>query len=152
MNSWSNLKIKNKIMTKTKTVPCCRNKMLPPFCLFLLFLCALQPAASTPTEPSLAPNGPGGPQPQIFLREPTDQTAIQGTHVTLPCRVKNKKGMLQWTRDGFGLGIVRNLTGFDRYHMSGVDEEGRSSIGTKGKKSHSLLNLSLLFFQKSNCN
>ena len=62
--------------------------------------------------------------PQEFLREPPDQTAKVGDHVTLPCRVKNKRGMLQWTRDGFGLGVERNLTGFDRYHMSGIDEEG----------------------------
>ena len=49
--------------------------------------------------------------------------------MTLPCRVKNKKGMLQWTRDGFGLGVDRNLTGFHRYNMRGMmgsDEEGKS--------------------------
>ena len=46
-------------------------------------------------------------------------------HFILPCQVKNKRGMLQWTRDGFGLGVERNLTGFDRYHMSGYDEEGK---------------------------
>jgi len=48
--------------------------------------------------------------------------------VTLPCRVKNKRGALQWTRDGFGLGIDRNLTGFHRYNMIGMfgsDEEGK---------------------------
>ena len=51
----------------------------------------------------------------------------QGEHVTLPCQVENKRGMLQWTRDGFGLGIERNLTGFDRYHMVGSDEEGEKN-------------------------
>jgi len=64
---------------------------------------------------------------QSFVTEPPDQYATQGEHVTLPCRVKNKKGALQWTRDGFGLGIDRNLTGFHRYNMmgmSGSDEEG----------------------------
>ena len=66
-----------------------------------------------------------GVPPQEFLRQPNDQTAKVGDHVTLPCQVTNKKGMLQWTRDGFGLGVERNLTGFDRYHMSGMDEEGR---------------------------
>ena len=71
-----------------------------------------------------------GIPPQEFLREPHDQTAKVGDHVTLPCRVKNKRGSLQWTRDGFGLGIERNLTGFDRYHMSGDDEEGESSKTT----------------------
>ena len=65
-----------------------------------------------------------GALPQTFIRQPVAQTAIQGEHVTLPCQVENKRGMLQWTRDGFGLGVERNLTGFDRYHMIGSDEEG----------------------------
>ena len=62
---------------------------------------------------------------QAFLREPFDQIATVGEHVTLPCRVVNKKGVLQWTRDGFGLGTDRNLTGYNRYKMSGSDEEGK---------------------------
>ena len=62
---------------------------------------------------------------QAFLREPFDQIAIVGEHVTLPCRVVNKRGVLQWTRDDFGLGTDRNLTGFKRYRMSGSDEEGK---------------------------
>ena len=61
---------------------------------------------------------------QRFLREPPDQTAAVGEHVTLPCRVENKEGNIQWTRDDFGLGLNRNLAGFDRYRMSGSDEEG----------------------------
>ena len=61
---------------------------------------------------------------QRFLREPPDQTAAVGEHVTLPCRVENRKGKIQWTRDDFGLGLNRNLKGFDRYKMSGSDEEG----------------------------
>lgn len=63
---------------------------------------------------------------QAFLREPFDQMASVGEHVTLPCRVVNKKGVLQWTRDGFGLGTDRNLTGYHRYRMSGSDEEGKT--------------------------
>lgn len=62
---------------------------------------------------------------QAFLREPFDQIATVGEHVTLPCRVVNKRGVLQWTRDDFGLGTDRNLTGYHRYHMTGSDEEGK---------------------------
>ena len=62
---------------------------------------------------------------QAFVREPKNQIATVGDHVTLPCQVVNKRGVLQWTRDGFGLGADRNLTGYDRYRMSGHDEEGR---------------------------
>ena len=51
---------------------------------------------------------------QKFMREPPDQTAAEGEHVTLPCRVENKVGALQWTRDDFGLGLNRNLKGFER--------------------------------------
>ena len=51
---------------------------------------------------------------QKFMREPPDQTAAEGEHVTLPCRVENKVGNLQWTRDDFGLGLNRNLKGFER--------------------------------------
>ena len=69
--------------------------------------------------------GAGGILAQSFLREPFDQIAAVGEHVTLPCRVINKRGVLQWTRDDFGLGSERQLIGFDRYQMTGSDEEGR---------------------------
>lgn len=64
---------------------------------------------------------------QSFLREPSHQTAVVGEHVTLACRVVNKHGVLQWTRDGFGLGSDRELTGFKRYKMTGSDEEGKET-------------------------
>lgn len=69
----------------------------------------------------------GSSSSQSFLREPFDQIAIVGEHVTLPCRVVGKKGVLQWTRDDFGLGSERELTGFERYKMTGSDEEGKKN-------------------------
>ncbi|CAD7090949.1 unnamed protein product, partial [Hermetia illucens] len=65
---------------------------------------------------------------QRFAMEPQDQTAIVGSRVTLPCRVVDKVGSLQWTKDDFGLGEHRNLSGFDRYSMIGSDEEGDFSL------------------------
>uniref|UniRef100_A0A182M1Q9 Ig-like domain-containing protein n=1 Tax=Anopheles culicifacies TaxID=139723 RepID=A0A182M1Q9_9DIPT len=65
---------------------------------------------------------------QKFAMEPQDQTAIVGSRVTLPCRVESKVGQLQWTKDDFGLGWHRNLSGFDRYSMVGSDEEGDYSL------------------------
>lgn len=65
---------------------------------------------------------------QRFAMEPQDQTAIVGSRVTLPCRVLGKNGMLQWTKDDFGLGTHRNLSGFERYSMVGSDEEGDFSL------------------------
>ncbi|XP_063835310.1 irregular chiasm C-roughest protein-like isoform X1 [Ostrinia nubilalis] len=65
---------------------------------------------------------------QRFAMEPQDQSAIVGSRVTLPCRVENKAGALQWTKDDFGLGTHRNLSGYERYHMIGSDEEGDYSL------------------------
>ena len=65
---------------------------------------------------------------QRFAIEPMDQTAVIGSKVTLPCRVLNQKGPIQWTKDDFGLGAIRNLTGYERYAMIGSDEEGKLSF------------------------
>ncbi|XP_076325049.1 irregular chiasm C-roughest protein-like [Tachypleus tridentatus] len=65
---------------------------------------------------------------QTFIREPKDKMVILGEDILLPCRVQNKVGMLQWTRDGFGLGSDRELIGFPRYTMVGNDEEGDYSL------------------------
>ena len=67
-------------------------------------------------------------QAQRFAMEPQEQTAIIGSRVTLPCRVIDKSGLIQWTKDNFGLGVHRNLSGFDRYSMVGSDEEGDFSL------------------------
>ena len=45
--------------------------------------------------------------------------------VTLPCRVHNKIGIIQWTRDGFGLGDTRDLSGYSRYKLIGSDDESK---------------------------
>ncbi|XP_022239753.1 irregular chiasm C-roughest protein-like isoform X2 [Limulus polyphemus] len=65
---------------------------------------------------------------QTFAIQPADRTAIIGDTIVLPCRVLYKKGALQWTRDGFGLGSERSLAGFPRYTMVGSDEEGDFSL------------------------
>lgn len=61
---------------------------------------------------------------QAFTIEPEDTSAVIGSQVLLPCRVENKQGVLQWTKDDFGLGTLRNLSAFDRYTMIGNDEDG----------------------------
>ena len=45
--------------------------------------------------------------------------------MTLPCRVHNKIGIIQWTRDGFGLGDTRDLSGYSRYKLIGSDDESK---------------------------
>ncbi|XP_071548361.1 irregular chiasm C-roughest protein-like isoform X2 [Panulirus ornatus] len=68
---------------------------------------------------------------QHFATQPTPQTAVVGSTVVLPCRVINKVGHLQWTKDGFGLGTERDLFGFSRYAMIGSDDEGDFSLRIK---------------------
>ncbi|CAL4078468.1 unnamed protein product, partial [Meganyctiphanes norvegica] len=65
---------------------------------------------------------------QRFATEPAPQTAVEGSTAVLPCRVINKSGHLQWTKDGFGLGTERNLAGFSRYSMIGSNDEGDFSL------------------------
>ncbi|XP_026324430.1 irregular chiasm C-roughest protein-like [Hyposmocoma kahamanoa] len=65
---------------------------------------------------------------QRFAIEPQDQSAVVGSRVTLPCRVENKVGQLQWTKDDFGLGTHRHLNGYEQYKMIGSDEEGDYSL------------------------
>lgn len=65
---------------------------------------------------------------QKFVIEPDSVSAVLGTHVTLPCRVTSKLGVLQWTKDDFGLGTHRNLSAFDRYSMIGTDDDGDYSL------------------------
>lgn len=61
---------------------------------------------------------------QKFAIEPEDVSAIIGETILLPCRVVNKQGVLQWTKDDFGLGAHRNLSAFERYTMIGQDDNG----------------------------
>jgi len=68
------------------------------------------------------------PPQQRFAIEPVDKTAIVNDTILLACRVVNKVGTLQWTRDSFGLGTDRDLVGYPRYTMSGNDEEGDFSL------------------------
>ncbi|XP_076311007.1 irregular chiasm C-roughest protein-like isoform X2 [Tachypleus tridentatus] len=69
-----------------------------------------------------------GPTQQTFALEPSSRTAVLGDTIILPCRVLHKVGTLQWTKDGFGLGTERDLTGFPRIRMVGSDEEGDFSL------------------------
>lgn len=63
---------------------------------------------------------------QAFTLEPEDHSIEIGSKVLLPCRVEHKQGVLQWTKDDFGLGTHRNLTlsGYERYSMIGTDDDG----------------------------
>ncbi|XP_066597961.1 irregular chiasm C-roughest protein-like isoform X2 [Prorops nasuta] len=101
-------------------------------CFSLLLTIEVRTATSNVTNASngstLKPTTTTGIVYQKFAIEPMDQTAVVGSKVTLPCRVLHQKGPIQWTKDDFGLGAVRNLTGYERYAMIGSDEEGDFSL------------------------
>jgi len=61
---------------------------------------------------------------QSFSEQPQDVTVHAGDKLVLPCKVKDKIGDCQWTKDGFGLGVKTWLPGFPRYSMS---EQGGGS-------------------------
>lgn len=84
-------------------------------------------------------------QPQKFAMEPQDQTAIVGSTVTLPCRVVNRVGSVQWTRDDFALGNHRNLSDYVRYSMTGSDEEGEFLFFFCWKNGYLMANTYLAF-------
>jgi len=42
---------------------------------------------------------------QSFIDAPRNTTVVQGQTVILRCSVANRKGRVQWTKDGFALGI-----------------------------------------------
>ena len=51
---------------------------------------------------------------QRFLVTPESTTVMEGEEARLRCEVDNLVGVLQWTKDDFGLGTRRELPGFER--------------------------------------
>jgi len=41
---------------------------------------------------------------QSFVDAPVNTTVVQGETAILQCSVANRKGAVQWTKDGFALG------------------------------------------------
>ena len=68
----------------------------------------------------------GGLVGQYFVTTPKNMTVNSGTKVSLQCVVGNMAGNCQWTRDGFGLGLDRQLLSFPRYLMA--EEIGREGV------------------------
>ena len=59
-----------------------------------------------------------------FTSLPSNTTAVAGSVAVLECGVGAAAGLrVQWTRDGFGLGLERKLPTFPGYSM--VDREGQ---------------------------
>ena len=60
---------------------------------------------------------------QKFIKEPVSVRVREGATVSLECRVAGMGGVLQWTKDGFGLGTSRELPGYTRLAMTGDNNE-----------------------------
>ncbi|XP_063842491.1 irregular chiasm C-roughest protein-like isoform X2 [Scylla paramamosain] len=61
---------------------------------------------------------------QRFVQQPQNVTVKHGESVTLPCKIADRRGAVQWTKDGFGLGTDKDLLGFSRYRMNVDDAAG----------------------------
>merc|ERR1711936_107238 len=59
---------------------------------------------------------------QRFIEEPRSVSVREGETVVLSCSVDNKMGVLQWTKDDFGLGTTRDLLQYSRYRMTGEED------------------------------
>ena len=63
-----------------------------------------------------------------FLEEPKDVTAKIGDRILLPCKIANAEGgLVQWTRDGFGLGGGRE-TDFPGIRVIGANPESKTLL------------------------
>lgn len=87
-------------------------------CLIILWILSMTSAALTTPAPSN----------QEFVIEPESLSTPVNSTILLPCKVDNKQGVLQWTKDDFGLGAYRNLSAFDRYMMIGSDDDGNYTL------------------------
>ena len=72
---------------------------------------------------TLAVSGEGRNLQQNFSKQPESVRILEGGNVTLECGVRNKVGVLQWTKDDFGLGTSRSLPGYSRMSMVGDNNQ-----------------------------
>ncbi|BFZ25572.1 hypothetical protein BsWGS_28611 [Bradybaena similaris] len=59
---------------------------------------------------------------QHFQEVPKDTNVIRGQTAVLKCVIGDRKGAVQWTKDGFSLGFNRTIPGYDRYSVTSSNE------------------------------
>ncbi|OQR72162.1 nephrin-like [Tropilaelaps mercedesae] len=64
---------------------------------------------------------PSQPAQQYFVVRPRDVRTAQGENVLLECQVGNRRGLVQWSKDGFLLGYHTSIPGYPRHSMD-IDE------------------------------
>lgn len=63
-------------------------------------------------------------QIQRIIVRPETVNVTQGTDLTLPCKVENRAGRVQWVKSGVTLGYDREVVGYTRYSVIGAEGEG----------------------------
>ena len=67
---------------------------------------------------------------QSFYEEPVSWSHTVNSTVIFKCSIRNKKGELQWTQNGFAIAIDRVYTGNSRYSViGGQSRQGNDFIG-----------------------
>ena len=49
---------------------------------------------------------------------------VKVTNITLPCKVENRAGRVQWVKSGVTLGYDREVVGYTRYSVIRTEGEG----------------------------
>ncbi|WKY15802.1 hypothetical protein Q1695_000913 [Nippostrongylus brasiliensis] len=65
---------------------------------------------------------------QTIVEGPQESFVFLGQTVVLKCKVDNQKGAVQWMKNGFGLGVDRQLKFFPRYAMIGSTSRGEYNL------------------------
>ncbi|KAK5980041.1 Synaptogenesis protein syg-1 [Trichostrongylus colubriformis] len=65
---------------------------------------------------------------QMIVEGPQESFVFSGQTVVLKCKVDNQKGAVQWMKNGFGLGVDRQLKFFPRYSMIGSTSKGEYNL------------------------
>ncbi|KAJ1367137.1 hypothetical protein KIN20_027991 [Parelaphostrongylus tenuis] len=65
---------------------------------------------------------------QTIVEGPQETFVLLGQTAVLNCKVDNQKGAVQWMKNGFGLGVDRQLKFFPRYSMIGSASKGEYNL------------------------
>ena len=66
----------------------------------------------------------------LFLESPRDVSVLQGHVAVLKCKVTHSGVTVQWSMNGFALGVDREVEGFPRYSYIGRAWKGEFSLDT----------------------
>ena len=61
-------------------------------------------------------------QQQFFRVRPRDTSALEGEFVEFNCEISNLAGQVQWSKDGFLLGLYQIITYFNDFNSLSVDQ------------------------------